>query len=1240
MSATHGQWMGVQNTKAGSDGVGMFILHAIHMHTGKILVWSGHVEGSHYPAESFEWDPIADPDMVHASLVGFPSHSGHTVDIFCCHQTNLEDGRVMTVGGSQADPNHGHGIRDICMYDPITHTWSRIGEMSVGRWYPTLVTLADSSVLAFSGRDDSGNHLAASVEHFRLPITGFPYTPQVLSGANKSLASYPGLHLVKGGKIAFTGTTWRYELEQSSPINTFNFTKSGSSGLWTDLGIAPGVNNREEGMSILLPPAQDGKILLVGGGWWSDHTSQTAGHNAGTNLNSAAILDTQSSPISWRTLSDMHHPRMNPNVVLLADGTVLVHGGHNTYKWHDAQIPSNVAEIYDPVLDTWTEVAAMGARRQYHSASLLLQDGSVVTMGGVDPTPPGDASNNQRTYEFYRPTYFFKGTRPTIVNVTSAHAPENKLPYGGFITITGTSDTTPFKVALTRLCAMTHHTDSEQRYILLDMAVTAYNSVTKNYTLQVGVINNATVAPPGHYLLWVIDDQQRPCSMGRIVQLSRRQCQVVTDRSHFAFDEVSASGTTDFADSFYVIMEGFTPEELGIPSLTPSPGEITAAAPATIFNRVTDGTVAPGMSGVPNAILFEAGMGVSQRIAFRYTMRFTNRDVFSSGDMPVEDQQVRTNTSKNGYTCSGTLRLTRQNRPFLLDGDPHWLSIDVRVFALEQNQSQFGHNVGDSAADSISFINNVLNTLNADHVNGHMQFEAISFNQADSPVYLTEFKPGTSDRVYNFAIAQVRYRGQTLPANNARMFFRLFRSLSTGVDFNGSTTYRTHVKMDGSRIPALGIHGGQVITIPFYATARVNTAVQSLEAQADPANVRAVIDPIAAPNERYTFFGCWLDINQPQLRFPLETGNPIGPFATGLKAIPELLRGAHCCMVAELDFGTNWLQTGDSPASNDSLSQRNLAVVGSDNPGSPDTHTVQHTFEIKASEAMGIDVPLNHFKDFEVVQTGIAAHSQSTVRLLRRVPDQLMIEWRNLPPGTEATIFMPGISADEVANLHGRIPGPENLSVADANTIKLAVGEDRVTYVPLPSSRYATIAALFSIMLPDTVRYKQQFRITVRQIDGGKNSILGSCDWIIPVLQAEALLVIEQSRLALFRKIDMAIPANDQWKPVFGRYINHIGDKVRGLGGDPDIIEPSLQGYIPNRGVDTKGGGNSRWQCCWLNFAFYVFLTLLIMTIGWLLIPSPQRYIVLVLAAFTIFILIIKVLRCDCKDQQRMPTKG
>lgn len=1242
MSATHGQWMGVQNTVATSDGRRLFILHAILMRTGKVLVWSGHTEGMHYAGEAYEWDPVSDPTMSTAGLRDFPPG----VDIFCCHQTNLEDGRVMSVGGSH-EHDHGHGIRDICIYDPdaAAPSWQKIGEMSVGRWYPTLVTLADGSVLAFSGRDDSGSHLAASVEHFRLPIEGPGYTPQVLAGGDKHLASYPGLHLVRGGRTVLTGTTWRYEMEQNAPINTFTFRKTGATtGSWTDEGIAPGVNNREEGMSILLPPAQDGKILLVGGGWWSDHQSSTAGHRSGTNLRSAAILDT--ATMQWRSLADMHHPRMNVNVVLLPDQKVLVHGGQDTYKWDGGQAPSNVAELYDPVLDTWTEVAAMSERRTYHSASLLLPDGSVLAMGGVDPSSnePGTSSTlNQKTYEFYRPPYFFKGTRPTIAAVTSDHAPADRLPYGTTVTVAGTSDTPVLRVALIRLGAMTHHTDSEQRYVALDFVVTSYDSTTKAFSLRAGVPGDANVAPPGWYMLWVVDDQERPCDRARMVHLSRRQCSIVTDRSHFARDEVSASAASDFANSFYVIMDGFRPAELGITTASPTDAQIASWAPSITFAKAIGGASVGSMSATPNQIGLEAGLDVPQRVAFRYTLHFANDSAFlDSGGVEIEDQQVLINSSKDGYTCSAPVRLTTQPRPFMLDGDPAWLSIDVRVFSLRQNQSRFGQNVGDSASQSLSFLNTVLNDLNLDPANGQVQFDAIDTGQSSNPVFLSTLAPGTSERVYNFAIAKVRYRGQTLPADDVGVFFRIFRAQATGVEFRRNSTYRTIVNDFGERVPVLGIEGGQAVTVPFFAEARVNTAVQSLARQRDQANRRNLTAVGSGGAERVAFFGCWLDINQTAARFPLGTGNPTGPYSAGMQSIQTLLRSSHCCLVAEIDFGTDWLQDGDTPGGNDSLSQRNLAVVGSDNPGSPATHTVLHTFEIRPSPAMAVGTSLADFREFEVVTNAtFAAVANFPPRLIERRADELMIEWSNLPAGSSATVYMPGIAADEVIELHGRRAGPENVERIDQHTLRLTVGAQRIVYIPLPPSRQETIAALFSIELPDTVRKRELYRLTVRQIDGMARKILGSCEWAIPVTSADQLLPEEQSRLAVFQHIAQTIPADDQWAPIFGRYIDHQRDKVRGLGGDPEIVGPSPDGHDPRGGAEEPGEdgggalGTRQGFCCRLYHLIAIFAVLLALS---LLLPLPAA-VRLAAALFTggaiIAGLLVGMRYCLCGGDRR-----
>ena len=71
-------------------------------------------------------------------------------DVFCAGQTVLSDGKVLVAGGTQQyDPFLG--LRSSWFFDPTLEEWIRIGDMTWGRWYPTLVTLGDGRAIAVSG---------------------------------------------------------------------------------------------------------------------------------------------------------------------------------------------------------------------------------------------------------------------------------------------------------------------------------------------------------------------------------------------------------------------------------------------------------------------------------------------------------------------------------------------------------------------------------------------------------------------------------------------------------------------------------------------------------------------------------------------------------------------------------------------------------------------------------------------------------------------------------------------------------------------------------------------------------------------------------------------------------------------------------------------------------------------------------------------------------------------------------
>jgi hypothetical protein len=68
----------------------------------------------------------------------------------CGGHTFLSDGKLLFVGGTSyfpksPDPFYG-GLKEAYLFDPFTEAWERLPDMQVGRWYPTLIRLADDHV--------------------------------------------------------------------------------------------------------------------------------------------------------------------------------------------------------------------------------------------------------------------------------------------------------------------------------------------------------------------------------------------------------------------------------------------------------------------------------------------------------------------------------------------------------------------------------------------------------------------------------------------------------------------------------------------------------------------------------------------------------------------------------------------------------------------------------------------------------------------------------------------------------------------------------------------------------------------------------------------------------------------------------------------------------------------------------------------------------------------------------------
>jgi hypothetical protein len=104
----------------------------------------------------------------------------------------------------------------------------------------------------------------------------------------------------------------------------------------------------------------------------------------------------------WTLTGSMTQPRCLQSATLLPNGEVLVSGGVNSiYSTNTATVSG--AEIYNPETGTWKATGSLHVSRA-QAATLLLNDGEVLTAGGYNNT----GNNNPNTYltsaELYDPS--------------------------------------------------------------------------------------------------------------------------------------------------------------------------------------------------------------------------------------------------------------------------------------------------------------------------------------------------------------------------------------------------------------------------------------------------------------------------------------------------------------------------------------------------------------------------------------------------------------------------------------------------------------------------------------------------------------------------------------------------------------------------------------------------------------------------------------------------------------------
>jgi hypothetical protein len=471
-------------------------IHAAMLPNGKVLVYprlelDGKPPVQRPPEESYPhlWDP-AKPDAK-PTITPRPPHN-----LFCGGHAFLPDGRLLFTGGHLYRNTYGEDKSAI--YDPFKNSWMTVPRMSQRRWYPSCVTLANGDVLVVGGTYDEGKFNSTPETWFgRGDFSGRWTEWKGLSGADEANAPlvpfYPFLHVAPNGHVFQAGPN----------IKSFYLDTAGK-GRWIPVGDRAFQKDREAGSSVMYEP---GKVLVAGGSLPPTVTAE--------------VIDLNVAKPAWRATESMRQARRQMNATLLADGTVFVSGGSATatpFKFPGTNVmnlnPNGDfrgavfnTEIWDPKTGKWTLMAPQAEVRIYHSTALLLPDGRVLSCGGGEPPsdPPDSGDRDHRNAQIYSPPYLFKGSRPVITK-----APQS-VGYGQAFEVSTAHAAQIRQVNWIRLGSATHARNFDQRLNHLTFRA-------QKTSLTITAPANGNLAPPGYYMLFILDGKGVP-SVAKIIRM-------------------------------------------------------------------------------------------------------------------------------------------------------------------------------------------------------------------------------------------------------------------------------------------------------------------------------------------------------------------------------------------------------------------------------------------------------------------------------------------------------------------------------------------------------------------------------------------------------------------------------------------------------------------------------------------------------------------------------------------------
>ena len=430
-------------------------IHAALLRTGEVLHYSY--------LEAVVWSPTN----------GTMRDVAWRDNLFCSGLSFLPNGRLYVTGGT-TEPPPGCVIAGLTIthtFDPLSRAWQRRGHMAGPRWYPTNLTLGDGRVMILSGLDDKCE-LNTSMEIYT-PGQGLALIPE----GERVMDLYPRVHLLPSGKVAYVA--------QEPETYTFDL----STRQWTQVATTRDARPRIESTSFMVP-GKPNQIMVCGGYVDDNDPSRLCDR-----------IDFADPKPRWRRRARLQFKRAHLESVILPDGKVLIMGGGKHGEYDE---PILNPEMYNPRTNRLELIPPQSYGRMYHATALLLPDGRVLSAGQDDSLEDGVQSGEYS--ELYEPAYLFRGPRPMITKTNKS------VRYGRTFPVETPEAAEIGSVVLIRTGSTTHSLNTSQRYVALEFEQAGTT------TLRVSAPEHGNLAPPGYYMLFILNGKGVP-SVASMIRL-------------------------------------------------------------------------------------------------------------------------------------------------------------------------------------------------------------------------------------------------------------------------------------------------------------------------------------------------------------------------------------------------------------------------------------------------------------------------------------------------------------------------------------------------------------------------------------------------------------------------------------------------------------------------------------------------------------------------------------------------